>query len=166
MTTEPPAYWPPQPAPKPKHVGRTIAFILGGIAIFVTGIGVGAAGGNTPAAPTAPVGAPAAATTPAAAPTTEAAPVEETKPAPKPAPTKAAAPAKARIEEGSWTIGEDFPAGTYKVTEVASEDCYWARMRGTDGDIIANGLGGGKPKVTLKKGETFETSNCPPFVQQ
>jgi hypothetical protein len=147
----------PAPQQKPKRAGRIILTVVGGIALFVAGIAVGASGSsNTPTTPAA------------AAATTKAQPPAEDKPATKPAakPTKAAAPAKQTIEEGTWTVGEDFPAGTYKVTEAAGEECYWARKRSADGDIIANGLGGGKPKVTLKKGETFETSGCPPFVQQ
>lgn len=64
------------------------------------------------------------------------------------------------VEAGSWTVGEDIPAGTYKVVEKADGTCYWARLK-PNGDIIANNIGGGLPKITLKKGEVFETSNCP-----
>lgn len=77
----------------------------------------------------------------------------KSKPTPKPKPT---------IGEGIWTVGEDIPAGTYKVTENAGEDCYWARLK-PDGDIIDNYLGGGRPKVRIRKGEQFETSGCPIF---
>lgn len=74
-------------------------------------------------------------------------------------PTKKAVPT---IDEGTWTVGEDVPAGTYKVVENAGSDCYWARLK-PNGDIIANYLGGGRPKVSIRKGEQFQTSGCPTF---
>lgn len=79
-----------------------------------------------------------------------------TTPAPPPA------PAKPTIEEGTWTVGEDFPAGTYRTQEVADETCYWGIYKsGTNGSkIIDNHLGGGKLRVTLKKGQDFESTRC------
>jgi glucose/arabinose dehydrogenase len=77
------------------------------------------------------------------------------------APTKTT-PAPILITDGTYTVGEDMPAGRYKVTERAGDACYWSRTRG-DSDIIDNGLGGGFPSFTTKTGETVEISGCPEF---
>ena len=68
------------------------------------------------------------------------------------------------IEDGVWTIGVDFPAGSYRTTANVGSRCYW-QISKTGGDslmdIIDNDLpGGGRPQVTLKKGQTFKTDNC------
>jgi hypothetical protein len=73
-------------------------------------------------------------------------------------------PAAATIGEGSWTVGEDFPAGTYKTTG-AGETCYWAiykpgsNIGGSEG-ILENHNGGGNLRVTLQKGQGFESDRC------
>lgn len=86
------------------------------------------------------------------------------------APPKPAPAAKPTIEDGIWTVGEDIPAGTYKVTaKVNGMDCYWSITKsGTNGsDIIDNALPtGGLPKVTLKKGQDFETNRCGTWKKQ
>ena len=67
------------------------------------------------------------------------------------------------IEEGTWTVGTDIKAGTYRVTESVGRSCYWAIYRsGTNGsDIIQNDIpGGGRPTVTLSKGQDFTTKRC------
>ncbi len=76
-------------------------------------------------------------------------------------PTTAAKPAAPTITDGTWTVGEDFPAGTYKTTGSGST-CYWAIYKsGTNGsDIIDNHIGGGNLRVTLKAGQDFETARC------
>ncbi|SNT62371.1 hypothetical protein SAMN05421812_11459 [Asanoa hainanensis] len=76
------------------------------------------------------------------------------KPAPKPVPT---------IEDGIWTVSEDVPAGTYKVTRPISGMCYWAIVKsGTNGsEIIENDLpSGGLPRVTITRGQDFKTNGC------
>lgn len=48
-------------------------------------------------------------------------------------------------------------------------DCYWAVLQtGTNGsDIIENGIpGGGRPTVTVKKGQDFESQRCGTWVKQ
>jgi hypothetical protein len=81
--------------------------------------------------------------------------------APPPAPTTKAVPAVPTITDGTWTVGEDFPAGTYK-TVGAGSTCYWAITKsGTNGsDIVDNHIGGGNLRVTLKAGQDFETDRC------
>ena len=79
--------------------------------------------------------------------------------APTSSPKAAVIPA-AKITQGTWTVGVDIPAGTYRSSGVTSM-CYWAITKtGSNGsDIIANDLpSGGRPQVTLKKGQDFETS--------
>jgi hypothetical protein len=65
--------------------------------------------------------------------------------------------------DGTWHVGEDFAAGTYRAD--AGEGCYWARLKTAHGgdsidNIIENGLGGGSQTVTLAAGEWFETADC------
>jgi len=84
----------------------------------------------------------------------------------------AAAEAKARenqITDGIWTVGEDVKPGKYKVIDPVVDDCYWAILKsGTNGrDIIANDLpSGGRPSVTLRKGQDFETNRCGVWERQ
>jgi hypothetical protein len=56
------------------------------------------------------------------------------------APSTALTPAFAQFGDGSWQVGTDIKAGTYR-TRVASPGCYWARLAGFSGslsDILAN----------------------------
>jgi hypothetical protein len=67
------------------------------------------------------------------------------------------------IDDGVWTVGTDIKAGTYKVTEAVSGSCYWAITKtGSNGsNIIENDIvEGGRPQVTLKRGQDFESSDC------
>lgn len=84
--------------------------------------------------------------------------------APK-APVAPVAPATAKITDGIWVVGEDIPAGTYKVTAAVDSNamCYWSITKsGSNGDnIISNDLPkGGFPKVILKNGQDFNTQDC------
>lgn len=85
-------------------------------------------------------------------------------PAPKPKPEKPA------IGEGVWHVGDDVPAGTYRaVTPVdPSGLCYWMRAKDDAGqNIVANGIPtGGRPQVTLRKGEWFTSQGCPIWVKR
>jgi hypothetical protein len=85
----------------------------------------------------------------------------------QPSPTKAAPAPAPTIDEGTWTVGDDFPAGTYKLREPATSMCYWGIYKsGTNqGDIIENDIvTGGRPTVTLKKGQDFK-SDCGVWVK-
>ncbi|MGP9529318.1 hypothetical protein [Glutamicibacter sp. AOP5-A2-18] len=73
------------------------------------------------------------------------------------------------VESGVWTVGTDIKAGTYRTKESVDSECYWAVLAtGTNGsDIIDNGIpGGGRPTVSLKKGQDFETQRCGTWVKQ
>jgi hypothetical protein len=89
------------------------------------------------------------------------------KPAAAPVQTTAAAtpaaPKVPTISDGTYTVGEDFPAGTYK-TVGAGDKCYWAIFTSGQNQsfdaLIDNHLGGGNLRVTLKAGQDFETKRC------
>lgn len=73
------------------------------------------------------------------------------------------------VESGVWTVGSDIKAGMYRTKESVGSDCYWAVLQtGTNGsDIIDNGIpGGGRPTVTVKKGQDFESQRCGTWVKQ
>lgn len=66
------------------------------------------------------------------------------------------------MQAGIWTVGVDIAAGTYRPTNPASDDCYWAIHpgQGNTDDIIANGLAGGRPTVELSAGQEFVSNRC------
>lgn len=67
------------------------------------------------------------------------------------------------IDDGTWVVGEDVPAGTYKVNVPVEQGCYWSitKSGSNGGTIIQNDLPvGGRPKVTIKKGQDFSTQRC------
>jgi len=124
-----------------------LALVTGTLGLIVGGA-VGAAGSSTTttAAPNVTVNAGAAEST-------------------APAETSSEA---AGISEGVWVVGEDFPAGTYRVVKaLAAEDgCYWEISRaGSNGqsieDIVSNdNPTGGRPRVRLKRDQGFKTQGC------
>ncbi|WP_344620731.1 hypothetical protein [Dactylosporangium salmoneum] len=169
----PPMGRPPVPGPNPGGKGGGRAVIFGVIGLVV-GLAIGgcigaaaASGTNNSPASSVDAAKPAATTVyvtvTAAAPTT--APAPTTAAAPTPAATTAAAPPPAAptIDDGTWTVGEDFPAGTYKTTG-AGDSCYWAIYKsGTNqsfDSMVDNHLGGGNLRVTVKAGQDFETKRC------
>jgi hypothetical protein len=137
-----------------------VAFIGGcGIGVAIGASGTSSTQNNaaanvatTPPAPAATQSVAPVAATPA--PTTQ---TTTTKPAPPPPPPPAT------IDDGTWTVGTDTPAGTYKTVNFVDANCYWEIDKsGTNGsDIIANDFpGGGRPSVTLQVGEDFKSDGC------
>lgn len=61
-------------------------------------------------------------------------------------------------------VGEDVVAGTYRVVVPLEREnsCYWMKSSDPEGqNIIDNDLpAGGRPQVTLKKGQWFTTQDC------
>ena len=64
------------------------------------------------------------------------------------------------IYEGVWMVGDDIKPGTYKLREAYTGDmCYWGisqNGRIVDNDIVT----GGRPTVTLRKGQEFKNQGC------
>ena len=85
----------------------------------------------------------------------------KTSPSPAPAP-KVKVPPVVIGADMLVHVGEDVPAGTYRVTVNVDGDCYWKKSRDAEGqDIIANDIvAGGRPQVTLKKGQWFTSARC------
>jgi len=92
----------------------------------------------------------------------------------QPAPSTAAAKAPAPTIAGDDVVqvGQDVPAGTYRAVEAVENDgflmCYWLKSSDAEGtQIISNGLPqGGRPQVTLKKGQWFTSQGCPTWRKQ
>lgn len=146
------------PPPKPRvHPASIILAVVGGLALLcgaslsiggLAGIGVNGSPSPSPvyiytATPADGVVAPAATSTQPAAP---------------------APPATPTIREGTWTVGTDFPPGTYRTTADVGSSCYWQITKAGGNeitDIIANDFpGGGRPQVTLEAGQGFKTNRC------
>lgn len=72
------------------------------------------------------------------------------------------------VTNGTWTVGLDIAPGTYRIDEPVTSDCYWAILRtGSNGDIVENDIpGGGRPSVTLSKGQDFNSSRCGSWTKQ
>jgi len=78
--------------------------------------------------------------------------------------TKPAAAATTIRGDDVVHVGEDVPAGTYRVvTAIDDNGCYWAKTSDAEGSkIIDNGIpSGGRPQVTLKTGQWFTSNGCP-----
>jgi hypothetical protein len=144
-----------------KKILLTLAFLF----TLLLGIGIGGAA-NAPA-PTAAPNTPAPVTV--TGPTeivpggtvTVTAPGRTVTVAPKAAPAPAIPDV---IEDGLWEVGVDIQIGRYKVIEPVDPAafCYWQISPvGKPDTIIDNGVvSGGRPIVTIKKGQTFETNGC------
>lgn len=73
------------------------------------------------------------------------------------------------VGEGTWVVGVDIAAGTYRSDDNVGSDCYWGIYRsGTNGDdILENDIpGGGRPMVTLSEGQDFQTRRCGSWSKQ
>lgn len=83
--------------------------------------------------------------------------------------TPAGKSGQVNVQDGTWTVGVDIPPGTYKVAQPIGDGlAYWSiTTTGSNGqDIVANGAPeGGRPQVTLKKGQDFETRGCGTWVK-
>ncbi|MFI1562319.1 hypothetical protein ACH4ZX_04500 [Streptomyces sp. NPDC020490] len=85
----------------------------------------------------------------------------------KPKPAKKPGAATTVEGDGQYLVGEDMRAGTYKTAgpdpDSLIENCYWARTKDASGEfeaIIANANLQGQGRVTVNKGEYFETNGC------
>jgi hypothetical protein len=138
---------------------RRWPWILGVIGAFFFGLIVGA----VPSGGTQPTAAPASTVTVPGATVTQP-PATVTVPGPKVTETQKPPEATAVIEEGTWEVGVDVAPGRYKTVEAVDPDgmCYWKiTTTGKPDNIVDNDIvSGGKPTVTVKKGQDFTTQGC------
>ncbi|MFI1158335.1 hypothetical protein [Streptomyces sioyaensis] len=146
--------------PRKEHAALKIA--VGAVcACTVFGLGAAVEGDGSVG------GKPGAQPAPTVAVTFTAKPVRASVGKPEKAAGKAAAAGSGTtIGQGSYLVGEGIAAGTYRTGGPAASDiplCYWARAKDSSGEmgsIIANGTPQGPARVTVTKGETFETNGC------
>ncbi|MEV4074170.1 hypothetical protein ACGFJC_46625 [Nonomuraea fuscirosea] len=151
---------PAAPAVRPARPGgRVLAHGVTAIVSLIIGVGIGAAGdGGTSASPRPLVTVTETTQTesvPATAETITTDPVA--------APGAESGPQTAFSGDGQYLVGEDIKPGTYKTGGADGGNCYWARLKDASGEfdaIIANNNTKGQSRVTVKKGEHFETNGC------
>ncbi|HWD79737.1 MAG TPA: hypothetical protein VG497_12670, partial [Kribbella sp.] len=154
-----------QPQAPPKKPRRWIPWVVAA-GTFLLGLVIGSAGSSNSGSPSATGGAPQSTVTktvPGPAGATVAGPtVTQTVPGPVKTVTAPPPGPKAAItEDGVFLVGTDIKPGTYRNGNEA--DCYWARLRSTNGDfdaIITNGNGGNQVITIKKTDKAFETRSC------
>ncbi|MFE9819190.1 hypothetical protein [Streptomyces sp. NPDC005773] len=161
------------PAPSPRKPSRAKAWVTHGAVAFVAllvGTGIGSSGeadadgkAGASAKPGPTVTATATATARETAKAAPAPTVTKTVTA-KPKKTEKPGPPSTFNGDGEYLVGEDIAAGTYKTAGGdGSFGCYWARLKDASGEfdaIIANNNLEGPGRVTLNKGEYFQTKRC------
>ena len=76
------------------------------------------------------------------------------KAAPKPAPTPA--PASATFSDGTYKVGADIPAGSYRTAGGGGSPCYYARLKTDDTtSYIANNLSSGPMRMTVRSSDGY-----------
>ncbi|MGW2235227.1 hypothetical protein [Streptomyces sp. NPDC001759] len=69
--------------------------------------------------------------------------------------------------DGTFLVGKDIQAGTYRSEGKNKDSCYWARLSDTSGEasaIIANGNDIGPAIVKVAAGDkAFQTTDCKPW---
>ncbi|WP_240957761.1 hypothetical protein [Streptomyces chilikensis] len=161
---------PPLPGGKPSRGKKWLTHGATAFLAFLIGVGMGGSDGESSSKANAGSAKPAPRVTVTADPEPEpAVTVTETatvKPKP-PKPSKKPGPPTTVEGDGQYLVGEDMKAGTYKTAGPDRsgfvDNCYWARHKdasGEFGSIIANQNLQGQGRVTLNKGEYFETNGC------
>jgi hypothetical protein len=87
--------------------------------------------------------------------------------APNAKPKAPAGPRKTIAGDDLVHVGEDVAPGVYRVVEpIDGGQCYWKKSSDAEGDnIIDNDIpAGGRPQVTLKKGQWFTSKRCPEWA--
>ncbi len=164
-----PGGWPPSPvpAPQPPRGGRRwLSYGATALIALVVGVGIGASGGAESKSAAGPQ--PTVTVTSKARPAPTVTITETvTAEAEQPQETEQTGPATTISGDGQYLVGEDMKPGTYKTAGTdSSVPCYWARLKDASGElsgIIANDNITGPARVTLKKGEYFETKRCQPW---
>lgn len=149
------------PPQKPRRGSRRVHVTIGALA-FCAGFACG-----QPVFSTWSATSEAAASQPAVTVTARATVTQTVRP--KVSRTPKPSPSSVLVDDGTWVVGDDIPAGTYKVTSPVGDDCYWALYKsGTNSEtIIANDFpGGGRPVVTVRRGQDFRTARCGSWVKR
>jgi hypothetical protein len=143
----------PSPAKLPLVAGLSVALTLG------AGVGV--------VATTSPRALPAVVTAPVTVTVTASASPAPTVTVPAPPTTSGrAAPAGpvSRFADGTYLVGTDVEAGSYRSTGPAqggNGHCYWARLRANGASkIVADELTTGAARFTARKGEYVQVAGC------
>lgn len=80
--------------------------------------------------------------------------------------TTSVGPATSIPGDGTFRVGVDIKAGTYR--SAGGDSCYWERLRGVGGtldEVIANGAGTGPQVVQIRPSDAaFKTQHCPPWT--
>ena len=69
-----------------------------------------------------------------------------------------------KLDPGTYIVGRDIGAGTYRGQAESDDSCYWERLKGVSGtfsDIIANGIEEGQFFVTVYESDFALTTRCP-----
>jgi hypothetical protein len=69
--------------------------------------------------------------------------------------TQAMPPVNGPFEDGTYLVGEELAAGSYR-TDGAGGSCYWSRLEDTTGNfgsIAANGIVSGPTTITVQQGD-------------
>ncbi|WP_424867554.1 hypothetical protein [Streptomyces sp. SAI-229] len=157
--------------PKPSRRKAWLTHGATALVALVIGAGIGgdgeSGGKDDSAAPSPAVTVTETAAAPAEAGEPEPAVTVTEKVTVTPKPAKKPGAATTVEGDGQYLVGEDMQAGTYKTAgpEKGSiiENCYWARTKDASGEfgaIIANDNLQGQGRVTVNKGEYFETNGC------
>lgn len=130
-----PAGYQPPPPPRRKHIAlRILGGIVGLLVVIIVIAGV--AGGNKPS----PATPSTSGIQQSVVPVTSAAPTGPS----------------SSIGDGTYVVGTDITAGTWKTTGGGDGACGWQRLSATDGDfssIIADGVATGPTTVTVKSSD-------------
>lgn len=149
---------------KKPHPTRNL--VLTGIGSLILGVVIGAAPSSNSATDAASPTKTVTVAGPAGATVTPPPVVKTvTRPGPTVKVTETQKPAEAAgaIGEGTWEVGVDVAPGRYKTTvAVTSDMCYWKiTTTGKPDNIVDNDIvTGGRPTVTIKKGQDFTTQDC------
>ena len=82
-------------------------------------------------------------------------------------PQQEAAPKGGIPGDGTFLVGKDIQAGTYRSEGKNKYGCYWARLSDTTGEgsaIIANGNAQGPAIIKIAAADkAFQTTDCKPW---